>query len=425
MERIALTPRAGWPAAVENLGFDWHTTSDERGAPQTYWDESAYWRLTSDEVDSIEAATGELHALCLDAAAYVIAERDFGPFGLTPAQADLVAASWDRRDDDELTLYGRFDLAVPGDGSIKMLEYNADTPTGLFEAAVVQWQWLQDRFPDRDQFNSLHEALVARLQDIRLRWQAQDVALDPDRREELNHLHLTAAAIPEDMGTVSYLAEAAMEAGFAAKILAPEQIGWAETGAPLKRGGAPTGWFVDQDDQPITGLFKLQPWEWLLADTFGDKLLAAAQARHLRLVEPAWKILLANKAILPVLWRLNPGHALLAEAHADRLAFARPLRVVAKPKRGREGANVSIADIDANGDLAGPPIADAGGPYGNDGYIYQEAVPLASARAETGDVYAVIGSWIIGDEPRGIGIRESAGLITGNTSRFVPHCFGG
>jgi glutathionylspermidine synthase len=111
VERIAITPRAGWRAAVEDLGFDWHTADD--GKP--YWDESAYWQLTAAEVDRIEAATTELHGLCLDAAAHVIAEKDFSAFSLTPAQADLVTASWTRQDEDDLSLYGRFDLAVSGD----------------------------------------------------------------------------------------------------------------------------------------------------------------------------------------------------------------------------------------------------------------------------------------------------------------------
>jgi hypothetical protein len=33
----------------------------------------------------------------------------------------------------------------------------------------------------------------------------------------------------------------------------------------------------------------------------------------------------------------------------------------------------------------------------------------------------VIGSWLIGDCAAGIGIRETAGYVTGNTARFVPH----
>jgi len=35
--------------------------------------------------------------------------------------------------------------------------------------------------------------------------------------------------------------------------------------------------------------------------------------------------------------------------------------------------------------------------------------------------YPLIGSWVIGDRPSGIGIREDATLITRDTARFVPH----
>jgi glutathionylspermidine synthase len=35
----------------------------------------------------------------------------------------------------------------------------------------------------------------------------------------------------------------------------------------------------------------------------------------------------------------------------------------------------------------------------------------------------VIGSWIVGEEPAGIGMREDSTPITKNTSRFVPHHF--
>jgi glutathionylspermidine synthase len=33
----------------------------------------------------------------------------------------------------------------------------------------------------------------------------------------------------------------------------------------------------------------------------------------------------------------------------------------------------------------------------------------------------VIGAWLVASEACGLGIREDTRLITGNTSRFIPH----
>ena len=67
---------------------------------------------------------------------------------------------------EELSLYGRFDLRYDGNGPAKLLEFNADTPTSAFETGVFQWKWLEDAIArkvlpeDADQFNSLHERLI-------------------------------------------------------------------------------------------------------------------------------------------------------------------------------------------------------------------------------------------------------------------------
>jgi glutathionylspermidine synthase len=58
-----------------------------------------------------------------------------------------------------------------------------------------------------------------------------------------------------------------------------------------------------------------------------------------------------------------------------------------------------------------------GGPYRNHGFIVQQ---LANMPVFDGN-YPVIGTWVIGDMPGGIGIREDIARITRNTSRFVPH----
>ena len=403
MDRVRITPRADWVANVEALGFDWHTAQGPDG-PSIYWDESAYWRLTAAEVDVLEEATNELHTMCVAAAESAIVRKLLPHFGFNAATIALIEDSWYRHDEDQPSLYGRFDLAyVGGDAAPKLLEYNADTPTSLYEASVVQWTWLEEVFPEQDQFNSLHEGLVAA-------WvKAGDNIVD-------GNLHFTCV-MPhaEDEGTLRYMLDTAIEAGLAGKIVAAAEIGWA-----VPEGAAENsfdGQFVDASDTAMTALFKILPWDWLLADRYGERLMHLAQRRKLTVIEPAWKMVMANKAILAVLWELYPDHPNLLPTFPDRRAFPPGARVVAKPLLGREGANISIATLGENGAVTGEPLASVPGAYGDEGYIYQAYTPLAAADG----VNAVIGSWVIDGVSRGIGIREDNGLITGNRSRFVPH----
>src|ERR1039457_7488970 len=152
MRRIATAPRADWQKKVEEAGLTWH--SGER----IYWNESAFYEFTAKEVDALEAATNELEAMTLAAAQHIIDNKLYSQLSIPEEAVPLIEASWEA---EPPSLYGRFDLAYDGANPPKLLEYNADTPTSLVEAAVAQWYWLQDTFPRRDQFNSIHERLVA------------------------------------------------------------------------------------------------------------------------------------------------------------------------------------------------------------------------------------------------------------------------
>ena len=422
MKRIPLEPRADWRARAEALGFDWHSAPTPEDSIGTYWDESAYWELTAAEVDQLEAATEELHRMCIAAAGHVI-ERGLLPhFGFTPLAIDVIKDSWARRDDDQPSVYGRFDFAFggedTGDGQPKMLEYNADTPTGLYEAAVVQWTWLEERFRGRDQFNSLHEGLVATWTKI------GDALKQLDLPQALHFTCMMPHA--EDEGTLRYMLDTALEAGLSGKILNAADIGWT---TPVNvPEDALYGHFVDAEETAITVMFKLLPWDWMLSDQFGPQLARTVMTRRVSLIEPAWKMIPANKAILAVLWEMYPDHPNLLPAFMDRRAFAAGETVVAKPLLGREGANISIATFGGEGKPVGAPLASLGGPYGDEGYVYQALTPLAEsagvdAAGNAVTHHAVIGSWVIDGVSRGIGIREDVGLITHNRSRFVPHLF--
>ena len=147
-----MTPRPGWQRKLDELGFDFYMLDGK-----AYWTEQACYAFTSDEIDELEAATEALHGLCLKAVEHVVANKLWERMRIPPAWGDYIERVWRRGDP---TLVGRFDLAYDGKGPPKLLEYNADTPTALYEAAVVQWYWLKDVKPDADQFNSIHEKLI-------------------------------------------------------------------------------------------------------------------------------------------------------------------------------------------------------------------------------------------------------------------------
>ena len=372
MRRERQTPRSRWRQRCEEAGFGFHSVGG------TYWDESACYIFDAGQIDRIEAVTAELHAMCLRAAAEVVASNRFAEFAIQPDFQPLIAESLRS---SEPSLYGRFDLSWDGRGEPKLLEYNADTPTALLEASVVQWQWLEDTRPDADQFNSIHEKLIERWKHVRQTLQ-QDV------------LHLACAKdSEEDSGNVEYLRDCALQAGWDARSIFVEDLEW--------NGER----FVDLDEEAVRVLFKLYPWEWLVRDEFAAQLAAHPAC----IIEPAWKMLLSNKALLVVLWDLYPGHANLLPASFDEYAVG--AEFVKKPLLAREGANVTLRTRWQEHWVSGG--------YGAEGFVYQGLAQLP----DFGGRFPVIGSWIVGSEPAGMGIREDDSPITKNSSRFVPHYF--
>jgi glutathionylspermidine synthase len=374
MKREKCDVRPEWRKRCEDAGFSFHSIDG------VYWDEGFCYRFTPQQIDDLEHATSELYKMCMDAAEHIIAKERFKELAIPQSSWALIRESWDQ---DHPSLFGRFDLAWNGSGPPKLLEYNADTPTSLIEGSVAQWHWLEDVKPGSDQFNSLHEKLIAQW-----KWLKEEHGYD--------HVHFTCGAeSEEDGGNLDYLRDTAMQAGLQAPWISIEEIGWREGDLS----------FTDMDDERIETLFKLYPWEWLLADAFGDNI----RKTKMRIIEPAWKMVLANKGLLPILWELFPNHPLLLPASFERHKILGDY--VKKPLLSREGANVEI--------YKGGEVIRADGTYGEEGFVYQQYTPIPSFDGN----FVTIGSWIIGDEPAGIGLREDATEITMNTSRFLPHYF--
>lgn len=352
------------------------------GVERPYWDESAHYVFEMSDILSLEADVELLHSMCLEAVDNVVLTERYRDFGIQEWVWPAIAESWKRRDPH---VYGRFDLRYDGSGPAKMLEYNADTPTSLLEAAVLQWYWKTEVFPDDDQWNSIHEKLVERWGEIG--------ALLPS-----NELHFTwssADTSGEDHITLAYLQETAAEAGMNTVGLSIEDIGWDTL---LKR-------FVDLEEERMSTVVKLYPWEWVVDEQFGRHAVESLPGTLW--VEPLWKMLLSNKALLAVLWEMYPGHPNLLPAYLDDPGLL--TEYVRKPRLGREGSNIQI--------VAPGYETQTGGVYGKEGFVYQLFDPLP----EFDGYRPALGAWVVGDQAAGLGIRETTGLVTDDGAAFVPH----
>ncbi|MBC7996298.1 MAG: glutathionylspermidine synthase family protein [Leptolyngbya sp.] len=394
---------------------NWRERADEDGYLSTILDAPPYWVealdepfcgvLTMHEVENIiEAATSDLYEMSMEAVDYVVngsrSEQCFEALRIPKHYRNGVRRSWRRRDQ---SIYGRFDFSYR-DGDLKMLEMNFDTPTSLYEAAILQWFWMEDmrdrgKIPaDSDQFNSLHERLIEAFSKV---------------KEDNQVIHMASVVESrEDEDTVRYLQSCAMQAGMDVRFLYMSDLGFDDLGQ-----------LIDLDGNVIQQLFKLYPWEHIVNEDSDAKKSSGKfvfsnlnESNLTKFIEPSWKMILSNKAIMPILWDLFPGHRNLLETsfddashEADRLRLKPHVR---KPIFGREGGSVSIIDpAQPEMEVTKESI------YGSEGFILQALHTLPTHE----NYHLVMGSWVIDGQPAGIGLRADKSKITGNTAIFVPH----
>lgn len=380
MHRISVSERPNWKQTLEDNGCYYHTIDGRQ-----YWGEGTAYQLTSAEVDQIDDATREAHEMCMAFVDDVVRHGDYRAYPyLTDEAKRLIQQSWELHHEH---LFGRFDFGYNDvTGALKLYEYNADTPTGLPEAAVWQWQWLeayreQIKLPQLDQFNSIHEKLLARLQSFKGAARKPDpwlFAVGSDISQEYAH---------EDYGNLAYIVDLAVQAGFQASSMPISQVGW--------NGNA----FVDLMDRNIDYMFKLYPYEHMMGEVFFSNIGKSNTV----LIEPPWKMLLSTKVLLSELWKRHPSHPLLLEAYSTEEPYE--TLYVCKPMLGREGEGIEYRTTKFGSEVPRNHVLQK---YFQP-QVYDGMTP-------------VIGSWVIGNEPAGIGIREDSGITT-NMSRFIPHFF--
>ena len=384
MLRIPIKERPTLKHAAAEHGLNYSNSKGILG-----WYERAYYQFTLRQVEEdFEKPAEELERMCFEVVGHAI-NNDFilKRLGIPEYFWDYIANSWRNR---EKNLHGRMDLSYDGKGPAKLLEYNADTPTALYETAVFQWEWFEQvtdmgLIPESDaQLNDLHDSIVQAFPLLGI--------------EGLSHFACNAN-IEDDKGTLDYLEECAQEAKLETCFIAIEDIGIDELGR-----------FTDLDDRIIKTLIKLYPWEWIMTENFGHHVPASG----VQFIEPPWKVILSNKGLMPLLWEMFEGHPNLLPAYFEDDPAASALvnsgNYVRKPLLSRQGANIEIirnAETNYKSD----------GPYNEGVNIIQDFHPLP----EYEGCYPLVGCWIVASKAVGLGIREDRTIVTSKDSHFVPH----
>ena len=374
---------------LESLGFVWHTDSD-----QTPYLADTLVEVSEAEAEAFYEAGNTLYDMFVEVGEYVIENNLFHEIGIPFNLVEVIKESWES--DVHWHLYGRFDLAGGIDGKpIKLIEFNADTPTALFETAIVQWAMLkQNGLEESAQFNGVYEALLDNFK--RLVTLEEDVSTFEERYEGWKFLFTSIRGNSEEENTVRLLQHIATEAGYATEFAYIDEVEF----------DGDEGIFFQEKQYELW--FKLIPWEDIALEESDLAMLLTQIIQNQKAIifNPAYTLLFQSKGILKILWDLYPNHPLLLETSFE------PLQVpqVAKPVFGREGESVRI--LDAEGNL----IEGEEGDYDNHKMVYQAYTELPQdsegASYQAGVFFAY--------ESCGLGFRKG-GKILNNMSKFVGH----
>ncbi|PPK62875.1 glutathionylspermidine synthase [Malaciobacter marinus] len=376
---------------LESIGFIWHTDEDK-----TSYIANEVVQITQEEAEAYYEACNELYDMFCEAGDYVIENNLFHEINIPFNLVDAIKESWEN--DVHWHLYSRFDLAGGIDGKpIKLIEFNADTPTSLFETAIIQWALLKaNGLDEASQFNNVYEALKDNFKRI--------ITLDTDIEKFEEHyqelgwkiLFSSIAGSIEDENTTKLLQHIATEAGFNTDFEYIDKVEFSDDGIFAK-------------EQSFEFWFKLIPWEDIAIDENELALLLTEilENRKAIIFNPAYTLMFQSKGFMKILWDLYPNHPLLLETSFEPL---QDKKQVEKRCFGREGANTKIINKDGSIDV------ETDGAYEGHKAIYQEYVELP--KDEQGNSYQA--GVFFAYEACGLGFRRGAKILD-NMSKFVGH----
>ena len=386
METLPVRPI---PEDIYNkLGFYWYRSPDEN-----YYVADELVKVSEAEAEAFYDAAGQLYDLYVQAGQHVIDNALYDDLDIPPEMVQPIEESWD--DDRNFHLLGRFDLAGGLDGlPVKLIEFNADTPSLIFEVALIQWMLLKhNSLPEEKQYNSLYETMGESFARMR--------RLHPGFAETDAIPHALFSCFDswiEDENTTRLIEEIAYESGFITGFEFIDKVYFSpEEGVATTEGDSYDYWF------------KIIPYEYIWREEPELLKILTSIVSHGKtvIINPPYAMLFQSKGMLKILWDLFPGHPLLLETDFKPLPGK---KCVEKKTFGREGANINFLDE------RGAVVSGTEGEYGSWRSIFQQYAELPADR--DGHLYQA--GVFFSYEPCGLGFRRGKGIIT-NHSQFAGH----
>ncbi|AIQ49916.1 glutathionylspermidine synthase [Paenibacillus sp. FSL R7-0273] len=371
---------------LRELGFTWADLEEEE-----YWLD-AIAVMSAGTYRELAAASEKLWSILDKAVRYVHHRQDlYELLGIPPVL-------WQMLDDTPLpepgliSRYARFDFAVSDEGAIKLLELNADTPTGYVEASIAT-PWICKQAGIGSPNGAMKELLAAA-------WGIER----PD----------TAACVAygshqEDSGTIEALVR---HSGLDIKCVDCLDL-WIDQGR-----------VYDGQNRRIERMFALYPKEWMAVDEAGDALAYAVETGSLQLFNGPHSILLQSKGLIAAVWGMYELGLLYNEEEREAISryilptYNKPVfsgSFVSKSVFGREGGSVRLFDDSGELELEDEEGFDSSVLFPT---VYQKRAELARIQAAEGELHLLTGMFVINGKPCGL-LGRAGGPITGNASHFI------
>lgn len=371
---------------LHKLGFTWANLEDEE-----YWlDAIAVMR--KDTYLELEEASCKLWGIFDKTVRYVHLKHDlYELIGIPPILWEMLDTC-PLPEQGLISRYARFDYAVDDEGTIKLLELNADTPTGYVEASIAT-PWICEQAGISNANSTMSELLAEAWKEER-----------PD----------TVACVAygshqEDSGTIEALVK---------------HSGLDITCVDCLDLSIDNGVVKDGEGRIIKRMFALYPKEWMAVDEGGDALAYAVETGNLQLFNSPHSILLQSKGLMAAIWGMYELGLLFNDEERGAIeryilpTYNKPVfsgNFVSKSVFGREGGSVRLFDDSGSLELQDEDGFDSSVLFPS---VYQKRAELARIHTAEGELHLLTGMFVINGKPCGL-LGRAGGLITGNASHFI------